>query len=902
MGSIGKWRVAVILQWAMLLPTLIYVSGRTGPSRWSATDEPSVAVQPSELAQLRSAQPSHRSRNFPSSDKLRFVAAPGNVSTDPDTRTLGAPVRSNRRDDLLQDNPYHRGSGGRTSPSPPRAVVPKPPEMQPPISARSNTTPGSGTRTQPPRSSVQPTITPQARPESIKQENTTNAPPGPITDSPARREPDLRQPAVSPPANPKRRGNPQTGGDRLLIDNPYHEASPAPRRKDNAPTPVLQQPPQSKPEPTTSAAPSRSSGSQAETDPDPKGLEPDENPGAAAPTPQPVLREPQPRLEQQQAADTDDADEDAEDSLFGDLYDDIEEDKEEKQEKRESRGEAQDSEADTAEKDPHFELFSKHLYPSAKQCAECHEQIFKEWAVSSHAYASVSPMFNKFEQKINGLAQGTVGYFCLRCHAPIATEMAIERDQPIVEQFPAAHEGVTCIVCHRVNERYTRANGERRIEQGSIFNPVYGSSDGSGLHEVLSKKDHYKVKTSPDETGPGQEIHTASLYFDQLSRSEFCVSCHQVAVFPGIKLEVVWEQYRASPACKEGISCQDCHMGKVPGKPLGYATGPSAIVGGKPVNPHRKHSNHMFFGPGYSIAHPGIFPFNRKTDETNWTPSDWLLFDYRAGWGSEQFEKAIEDGHVHVNFPPVWSDAEDRRDAWEIVEENMDTMQLERMARSQLMENSSHIDGPYFAKRPRVGKPLHFHYDVSNLNSGHNAPSGSLGAQPQIWVNAVLVNPHGERVWESGYTDSIGDVADTLSLEVAAGRCKPDLQLVNFQSKFLFTHVKGTDREWYLPVNFDIDQLPFLRPSGFPITTLNHPPFIRMEQRSLPPLATRKARYKVPARAMSVPGKYRLSVRLRSRSHPIYFVRYCEGTPEMERRMNEGMLDFHQDSVEFIVR
>jgi hypothetical protein len=33
---------------------------------------------------------------------------------------------------------------------------------------------------------------------------------------------------------------------------------------------------------------------------------------------------------------------------------------------------------------------------------------------------------------------------------------------------------------------------------------------------------------------------------------------------------------------------------------------------------------------------------------------------------------------------------------------------------------------------------------------------------------------------------------------------------VHFQTKFLTTNVKGTDREMYLPVNFDIDPLPHL--------------------------------------------------------------------------------------------
>ena len=45
----------------------------------------------------------------------------------------------------------------------------------------------------------------------------------------------------------------------------------------------------------------------------------------------------------------------------------------------------------------------------------------------------------------------------------------------------------------------------------------------------------------------GAKIHAKVKRFAQISKSEFCVSCHQVAINLGIKLEVVWEQYRASP-------------------------------------------------------------------------------------------------------------------------------------------------------------------------------------------------------------------------------------------------------------------------------------------------------------------------------------------------------------------
>lgn len=55
------------------------------------------------------------------------------------------------------------------------------------------------------------------------------------------------------------------------------------------------------------------------------------------------------------------------------------------------------------------------------------------------------------------------------------------------------------------------------------------------------------------------------------------------------------------------------------------------------------------------------------------------------------------------------------------------------------------------------------------------------------------MNPDGQRVWESGYVDGNGDMADIHSLEVAQGKVPFDKQLVNLQSQFLTTNVKGTE-------------------------------------------------------------------------------------------------------------
>lgn len=715
--------------------------------------------------------------------------------------------------------------------------------------------------------------------------------------------------------------------------------------------------------------------------------------------------------------------------------------------------------------DPHAAVYAESSYPSANECRECHTQIYEEWSSSNHAYASISPMFHKFEQAITDLTQGTIGTFCVRCHQQIGTQLGEERYLPLWERSQIAREGITCITCHRVAEEYGKVNGERTVAPGHIHTPVVGALRDSKFDETLEQADELRIATSEEDRGT--KIHNGVIEFQQITSSEFCVSCHQVAVNLGIKLEVVWDQYRNSPAFEKGDTCQDCHMGKVPGVASGYETAPSAIVNGVEINPGRRHSNHAFYGPGYPIAHPGIFPHN--PDAADWGMEEWLMFDYRSGWGMEEFEDEVADiadafdslqialdplgggfeaywaldavqrnvergpigfeteigrsrmleklealdglidpdaeadaldeasdalddiasaaedldadlsdpvqalvseveaiagaadagtmdgfddsyealvsrlmdleetpadeaaveelgdlleavraampganpglraaieavrEPINIDFPYVWADPGDREDARAIVETNTDSLEAKLELRRQVMENGSHIDGPFFDGPVAVGRDLDFKYVITNTDEGHNLPSGSLGAQPEIWFNVALIDPDGVNIWESGYVDANGDFADNHSLEVAAGTIPYDSQLMNLQTKFLTTNVKGTDREMYLPVSFDIDQRPLLRPAGVPTTVLNHPPFVRMEGRSIPPLGSRDAEYSIPGELITKPGTYRLAARLRSRAEPIYFMRFVGATSDMEQSMNQWMLDIHPYTVEFAV-
>jgi nitrate/TMAO reductase-like tetraheme cytochrome c subunit len=546
----------------------------------------------------------------------------------------------------------------------------------------------------------------------------------------------------------------------------------------------------------------------------------------------------------------------------------------------------------------HNKLMADQQYPSARVCGECHPRQFEQWSVSSHAYANVSPMFNKFEQKINDLASGTINHFCVRCHSSVGTALGERRDIAWWDRSGASQEGITCVSCHRIGEGYGKTNAARRITPGDIHEPVFGPFDSTGGIAAISNAMHYKILVSPDVADkPGYlRIHQAAIQSDILKSSEFCVACHQVQVHPGIKLETVWEEYRASPAARDGITCQECHMSMNPGQPVGFATGAAAQVHGMTVRNDRPLTDHTFVGPGYPISHPGLFPF--RMEASPFTPQQWLRFDYRAKWGSDDFER----NPGSTAFPAEWQNAADRRTAWRIIQENYARWHQRKEMRLKMLEGASHLDGPFFKGSPQANRGLAFEYQIHNRNRGHNLPSGSLGAQPELWLNVALIDPDGQIVWESGYVDSVGDVADLQSIDVRNGKIKHDDQLVSMQAKFITTNVKGTDREMYLPINLDVDQRPFIRPGSVPTSLLNHPPLARMEKRSIPPLGVRVARYKVPASALTKKGTYKLAARLRGRTEPIYFMEFVDSTRDMIRAENEWADDIHPYAVEFEVR
>ncbi len=187
---------------------------------------------------------------------------------------------------------------------------------------------------------------------------------------------------------------------------------------------------------------------------------------------------------------------------------------------------------------------------SAKECGECHEEIYEEWSESMHAMAWTDPYY-----QVDYVYDGSQP-ICLNCHIPLENQQENlvlgfkdnEKFEPVLKPNPdfditLRDEGVTCAVCH--------------VKDGKIVGP-FGTDNAP--HPII---------VDPEMT----------------SGIKYCEKCHVVT---GKR----WDTFYKIPPCgtvaeiKEGgqkIDCIGCHMPEVT-RPM--AVGMEA----------RKGRKHLFLG------------------------------------------------------------------------------------------------------------------------------------------------------------------------------------------------------------------------------------------------------------------------------------------------------------------
>jgi hypothetical protein len=126
---------------------------------------------------------------------------------------------------------------------------------------------------------------------------------------------------------------------------------------------------------------------------------------------------------------------------------------------------------------------------------------------------------------------------CLTCHTPLAEQSDQIEGPPGVVSNPTfdaglQRQGLVCAACH--------------VRHHQRFGPP--PRDGSSSRQI------------PRSSLP----HNGATWSDAYLRSEFCSSCHQFQPtdlrLNGKLLENTYAEWKASPAAREGLQCQHCHM------------------------------------------------------------------------------------------------------------------------------------------------------------------------------------------------------------------------------------------------------------------------------------------------------------------------------------------------------
>lgn len=521
----------------------------------------------------------------------------------------------------------------------------------------------------------------------------------------------------------------------------------------------------------------------------------------------------------------------------------------------------EDEVAQTTE-EAHEALFAESRFPSASTCGTCHPSQFEEWSVSQHAYSQLSPAYLSLNNKINELANGSNGDFCLRCHNQVGANLGENSFVSNLERHPTSREGITCVVCHRLSKDYNKASGRLALVEGGLTEPVYGPTGNEEMARVLDNTHEYRVVTDPDEAG--RKVHKEIKQFASISQPVFCGACHDVTLFNGFRLEEAFSEYRTSPAAARGETCQDCHMGKVQGVASGYDYGPAAVVGGVPTK-DRKITSHFFAGPDYSLIHPGIFPHNAEAQQMA-TLAQWLQFDVDAGWGTDEFEETEPDESM---FPEHWESIDDRYDAREIIDYQLERLEWAAEKRLEVLRNG-YILGDVVTERAGANG-IEFRVQVRNGTDGHNAPTGFTGER-LVFLEVTVRDSNGEVIFVSGDRDPNGDVRDGHSSYVHAGDLPLDKHLMSLQSIFVTQNGRGGETEHVIPIPYPVTSLPRVLPAPLSLIFTGEPPTERNHKMGIEPLGERWGHYVVEPEAMSGKGPYVATVKLISQPAPVNLI------------------------------
>lgn len=159
-------------------------------------------------------------------------------------------------------------------------------------------------------------------------------------------------------------------------------------------------------------------------------------------------------------------------------------------------------------------------FASADDCATCHAEIVDEWKLSAHRNAQTSTITRA--QTLMALQENPeFRKDCVNCHAPIGTKFTDSPTFPLDEDpglnpSSAGTEGITCVVCHTMEEHPDELAG---------FRDDLPIGERSGLR--------FGTMFGPPLENPGPRPNSAhdtetGFMTDAVASSQMCGACHNV--------------------------------------------------------------------------------------------------------------------------------------------------------------------------------------------------------------------------------------------------------------------------------------------------------------------------------------------------------------------------------------
>jgi hypothetical protein len=184
-------------------------------------------------------------------------------------------------------------------------------------------------------------------------------------------------------------------------------------------------------------------------------------------------------------------------------------------------------------------------------CANCHEQIYKEWQRSGHARSADNPHFLNLYDGSDWHGRRKVGWnlradnpdgaaVCAACHAPTVTAADPAFDDLRLARG-VARRGVHCDFCHKITDAAVDARG---LTFGRF-----------GYQLCRPARGQFFLGPLDDAERMGESFAYAPFY----KESRYCASCHEGVVF-GVPVYTTYSEWLTSPARHEGKQCQSCHM------------------------------------------------------------------------------------------------------------------------------------------------------------------------------------------------------------------------------------------------------------------------------------------------------------------------------------------------------